>query len=272
MVRRRVKRDYLGKSVAARSRELQTLKQRLKEREMLASLGLAVSKVAHEIGNPLHGMSACVQFLDRQTREQGIDRDLILDAMNHLSAEIGRLETLLQELHSLGRPLKVKPVPVNMATLAGEVLQQSFVTNAAQSIDIRSELPEDLTPAMADPEKLKQVILNIVKNAIEAMPDGGILTLRAFRSKQKICLEIGDTGAGIPPEIQVFDCFATSKPNGWGLGLSIARQIISAHQGTIDYSTNLGKGTTFKVSLRTAGSRSSDRAPSTKVFTSFATV
>jgi signal transduction histidine kinase len=263
MAHRRQAKGHLEKQVAAR--ELETLKQRLKEREMLASLGLAVAKVAHEIGNPLNGMSACVQVLDRQTREAGVDRERILDAVEHLCSEIGRLETLLQELRALGQPLKLNPVPVDLAALAGEALQPSFVTNAAPSIDIHWEFAQDLPPVMADPDKLKQVILNLVKNAIEAMPLGGHLILRAFRSKQRICLHIEDTGAGIPPDLRVFDCFATSKPNGWGLGLSIAQQIIDAHHGTIAYTTKLGRGTTFKISLRAAGSPSSHASLSAKI-------
>jgi signal transduction histidine kinase len=172
--------------------------------------------------------------------------------MDHLYSELGRLETLLQELRSLGRPPQLSPIAVNVAALVGEVLRQCFLANASQPIDIRSELAEDLPPVLADPEKLKQVVFNLTKNAIEAMPNGGCLTLRAFRAKQQIRLEIEDTGAGIPRGIQVFNCFASSKPNGWGLGLAIARQIIMAHHGTISYSTRLGSGTTFKISLPAA--------------------
>ena len=252
MVREKATKSRLEQQVAARSREVEKLKQRLKEREMLASLGLAMAKVAHEIGNPLNGMSGCVQLLNRHTREHGVDRDQILEATSQLCAELGRLETLLQELRSLGRPSRLSLTAVDLGALVGEVLSQCFLTTLCEPVDIRSELAEDLPPVLADPEKLKQVVLNIIKNAIDAMPDGGCLTLRAFRLKQKVRLEIEDTGAGISQGIQVFNCFVTSKPNGWGLGLSIARQIMTAHRGSITYSTKLGRGTTFKISLPAA--------------------
>jgi signal transduction histidine kinase len=249
VVSARRKTERLEKQLVARSREVELLRRRLKEREMLASLGLAVSKIAHEIANPLNGMSACVQLLDRQTRDNTADRDHILEATDHLCAELGRLESLLRELRSLSRPSRHKPTAVDVAALIADVVRHCFLIRASQPVDIRSDVAEDLPPALGDPEKLKQVLFNVAKNAIEAMADGGCLTLRGFRLKQKIRLEVEDTGPGIPKGIHVFDCFATSKTNGWGLGLSIARQIIIAHHGTISYSTQLGRGTTFKISL-----------------------
>jgi len=231
---------------------------------MLACLGLAVSKVAHEIGNPLNGMFSCVQLLDRETREEGVDRDRILDAMDQLCSEIGRLEALLQELRALGRPLKLNSVPVSLTALVGEVLQRLLATNSAQLVQVQTEFTEDLPHVMADAEKLKQVLFNLTKNAIEAMPGGGRLTLRAFRLKDKMCFEVQDTGVGIPKDIKIFDCFATSKPNGWGLGLSIAQQILRAHHGTIDYRSKLGHGTTFRISLPVARSFTHARQSASK--------
>src|SRR5918992_5839744 len=124
MVREKATKSRLEQQVAARSREVEKLKQRLKERETLASLGLATAKVAHEIANPLNGMSVCVQLLNRQTRENGVDRDWILEAVDDLCFELGRLENLLQELRLLGRPSRLSPTAVNIAALVGEVLRQ----------------------------------------------------------------------------------------------------------------------------------------------------
>jgi signal transduction histidine kinase len=101
----------------------------------------------------------------------------------------------------------------------------------------------------ANAEKLKQVLLNLCKNAFEAMPDGGTLTLRGRRTDGRVSLEIEDTGAGIPKGIDIFELFTTTKSHGTGLGLAIVRQIIGAHGGTITYSSQPGKGTTFRLSL-----------------------
>ena len=102
---------------------------------------------------------------------------------------------------------------------------------------------------MADAARLKQALLNLCKNAVEAMPGGGTLTVRGRPFAGQVSLEITDTGVGIPADVDIFQLFTTTKDYGTGLGLAIVRQIISAHQGTIAYHSVPGKGTTFTVSL-----------------------
>src|SRR5215475_8085564 len=110
---------------------------------------------------------------------------------------------------------------------------------------------------MLDQEKIKQAILSICQNAVEAMPSGGVLALRGYESEGRIFLEIGDTGAGVAEGLEVFEPFRTTKPRRSGLGLPIVGQIISGHNGTIDYVSNPGKGTTFKIGLPAAHLESS---------------
>ena len=105
---------------------------------------------------------------------------------------------------------------------------------------------------MADADKIKQVILNLCKNAVEAMPDGGCLILRGYHSGQMAVLEISDSGVGIPEGMNIFEWFKTTKPDGSGLGLPLVQQIVSAHNGTIEYSTERGRGTTFRIYLPVA--------------------
>jgi len=102
---------------------------------------------------------------------------------------------------------------------------------------------------MADSEKLKQALLNLCNNAVEAMPQGGTLTLRAHNAEEQVVLEVVDTGLGIPDGVDIFEPFATTKTWGTGLGLVIVRQIVSAHGGTITYASERGKGTVFCLSL-----------------------
>ena len=103
---------------------------------------------------------------------------------------------------------------------------------------------------MLDPDKMKQVILNLCKNAVEAMPQGGCLTVKGYLSSaETIVLEVSDTGIGIPEGMDIFEIFQTTKPDGTGLGLPLVSQIVSAHRGTVDYVSEPGKGTTFRLSL-----------------------
>jgi signal transduction histidine kinase len=100
-----------------------------------------------------------------------------------------------------------------------------------------------------DTAKIKQVILNLCKNAVEAMPDGGCLTLKGYRSRGMVVLEISDDGVGVPDDVNIFELFKTTKPGGTGLGLPLVQQIVSAHNGTIGYKSKPGRGATFKVAL-----------------------
>jgi signal transduction histidine kinase len=155
-------------------------------------------------------------------------------------------------MRDIARPLKLSCTRVSCAAAVGKALHELSPATVAAAVQVREDFPDALPPVMADPEKLKQVVLNLAKNAIEALPEGGKLTVRGYRSGESVCLESQDTGPGISCGVQVFHPFATSKPDGWGLGLCIARQIITAHEGTIDYASEAGRGATFKIRLPAA--------------------
>jgi signal transduction histidine kinase len=114
---------------------------------------------------------------------------------------------------------------------------------------VEQVLPPDLPLIEADGEKLKQVLFNLCKNAVEAMPAGGTLTVRARNAGAQVSLEVSDTGVGIPEGVDVFAPFLTTKDRGTGLGLTIVRQIVAAHKGTLTYHSTPGQGTTFTVTL-----------------------
>ena len=119
----------------------------------------------------------------------------------------------------------------------------------APAIQLDLQFEENLPLIQADRQKIKQVVLNLGKNAIEAMPNGGVLIARVYQQNGRILLEVADTGVGIPQGEDVFQLFRTTKPEGTGLGLPIVQQIVSEHRGAIDYTSALCKGTTFKISL-----------------------
>jgi signal transduction histidine kinase len=102
---------------------------------------------------------------------------------------------------------------------------------------------------MIDPERIKQAILNLCQNGVEAMPDGGTLTVGGFQQGDSIVISLRDSGTGIAPGVDVFQLFRTTKPEGSGLGLAIVQQIAAEHRGTVNYVTEVGKGTTFRIVL-----------------------
>jgi signal transduction histidine kinase len=139
--------------------------------------------------------------------------------------------------------------PISLQALAREVCTLEEESYRAQGIRVEQDFPPDLPLVVADRDKLKQALLNLCKNAVEAMPKGGRLTLRAYSSGERLNLEIIDSGIGIPAGVDIFEPFTTSKPSGTGLGLVIVRQILVAHRGSIGYSSEPGKGTIFRLTL-----------------------
>jgi signal transduction histidine kinase len=137
--------------------------------------------------------------------------------------------------------------PVRLDQLVDDVL--AWDTFKQKGIDVKLDIPVDLPSLSVDEEKLKQTIVNLCDNAADAMPDGGTLTVHAYRNRDEVNLEIADTGIGIAPGVNVFELFTTNKPHGTGLGLAVVRQIVSAHGGRVDYQSQPGVGTTFTVTL-----------------------
>lgn len=223
--------------------------QRAQENEWLASLGTASAMFAHEIANPLDGISSSLQLLESELNRKP-DADIRLQRILDISMEeIERLGSLVNEFRILARPQVVNLRPATLVDLVNDVLVPQIAVCRNAGITVKRDFG-DLQPVLLDRDKMKQVILNLCKNAIEAMPQGGVLTLRAYQSQDTAVLEITDTGVGIPQAMDVFQLFTTTKPAGSGLGLPVVRQIIAAHHGHIEYTSELGHGTTFKIYLR----------------------
>src|SRR5262249_14309982 len=169
--------------------------------------------------------------------------------LRNLMSEIMRLTVLLEEFRALARRQKLNLRPTSLVPLVADLLAVENPAYAARGIKVESVFPPDLPALIADGEKLKQVLLQLCKNAAEAMPQGGTLTLRAHDSRGQVHLEVSDTGIGIPAGIDIFEPFITTKSQGTGLGLTVVRQIVSAHKGTLTYHSVPGEGTTFTLML-----------------------
>jgi signal transduction histidine kinase len=229
--------------------------QALVERhEKLAALGVLAAGVAHEIRNPLTAIKARLftqlKGLAPGSRERA-DAEFI-------GSEIDRLEKIVRDFLRFARPVEPERVPVSPANLVQHVHQLMAPQLRASSIELTIERAVE-TKVLADPEQLKQVLINLVQNAAEALGKGGAIKLRAEDSRmalggeirEVVIIEVEDNGTGIPPEVQkrLFDPFFTTKQNGTGLGLSIAARIVEKHAGALRFQTSANRGTTFGVVL-----------------------
>jgi signal transduction histidine kinase len=237
----------------------------LERQEKLVTLGTLAAGIAHEIRNPLTSLKARLYTLEKHL--QGVpgarkDTDII-------SAEISRLERIVQDVLSFARPSDPKLETIAANTLLAEVqgLMSPGLESRAVQLVIESS-PELLI--RADSGHLKQVLINLVRNAAEAIDGAGTVTLRTRaaraplggRETNAVILEVADSGKGIPPEVEkrLFDPFFSTKETGTGLGLPIAARIVERHGGMLQYQTRPGHGTTFGVVLPREHEHTAERA------------
>jgi signal transduction histidine kinase len=218
-------------------------------------LGTTAAVFAHEIANPLNGISTSLQIVSDLLDDADYDNPALRETIHGANQEIRRMTSLLGDYRSLARPQTINIQASNLRQIVEEVLAPNINNYKNSGITVTVEFDATLPSVPLDPEKIKQVILNLCKNAVEAMPKGGLLTIRAYRASDNIILEFSDTGHGMPDGLDPFHLFKTTKREGTGLGLPIVQQIISDHHGTLDYVSELGKGTTFRVSLSLAATK-----------------
>jgi two-component system, sporulation sensor kinase E len=230
--------------------EQRKIRERLKDKEHMAAIGTATAMLAHEIKNPLNGMSTTIQLLERSLRDDSqLSKEMMIATVKDLKTEISRLQSLLGDFQAISHPQRLALHPVDLRRLMRELMSVVMPDTLEQKITIVEDYPHDLPSISGDVDKLKQAFINVIKNAYEAMPQGGTLTTKAYVTEEGVGLEITDTGEGIPPDLNVFEPFSSTKTDGTGLGLVIVRQIILAHNGSIDYFSEPGLATTFRITL-----------------------
>ncbi|MBP7529513.1 MAG: 4Fe-4S dicluster domain-containing protein [Syntrophorhabdaceae bacterium] len=227
--------------------ELEQAQFQLIRTEKLAALGQLAAGVAHEINNPLGTITIYAHILARSLEADDPrkeDIDLII-------TEADRTKAIVQGLLSFARETKLKPGETNINDLIEETLSLLVNQVLFQNIKIKKTLGDDIPMLFADATQLKQVFLNIMLNAAQAMEGKGSLTVTTAHDAGIISVKIRDTGPGIPPENigKLFNPFFTTKEKGTGLGLAISYGIVERHSGQIDVETELGKGSTFIITL-----------------------
>ncbi len=228
--------------------ETRALQKKITESEHLAALGQLVAELTHEIKNPL----AMIGGFARQLIQSADEKNRVKKA-SIIAEEVKRLETLLADLREYYLPRAVTSEPVDLQKLLGKVY--SLIRDECAKKNIKTELKIDPNAHIVagDPSKLEQVYLNLVKNSIEAMDNGGNLTISTRGlADEKVEITIDDDGCGIPKEHldKILECFFTTKTYGTGLGLCISKKFIDEHEGScFNVESKPGRGTTFKISL-----------------------
>jgi two-component system sensor histidine kinase AtoS len=234
--------------------ERKKVEEALQRAEQMKLVGEWATGLAHEIKNPLAGIKVSVEVLLDDLNISVKDRAIVKKAVG----EIQRIETLLKNLLNFAKPPKLQLSVIDMNDLLDQTINfslkhPSLSSNFSREIKIMKKFDYTIPKTLADPMQLKQVFLNLALNAIEAMPDGGILGVNTVYGKntETVKIEISDTGEGIEKGMidDVFKPFFTTKLKGTGFGLSISRRIIEKHSGTLSVISNSGSGTTFSVSL-----------------------
>jgi len=207
--------------------------------------------LAHEVRNPLNSIALQLSLLERRaaTLESAVAVQ-IRDLIGIIREEVKRLDSLVSDFLLFSRTKRVHHQPVALDALLDEVVRLLRPEAKATGIALKRERCGEPAPKLPlDAERLKQVAINLIRNAIEAMPDGGNVVVEDGLLDGSACLRVRDDGPGLPEGIDVFQLFVTTKPKGTGLGLSIAQQFVAEHGGDIAVSSQPGQGAAFTVRL-----------------------
>ena len=230
--------------------KINSLEAEISRQERLSELGNMAATVAHEIRNPLNSVSMGLQRLKGEfTPTQ--DPDDYARFLSLMQGEVRRLNSIVEQFLSLARPLKLQPERLSVEEFLNELTALMTGEANASKVQIELKVSPGLPPLEADRNYLKQLLLNLILNGIQAMPQGGTLTVGARPDKDFLELTVTDQGTGIAPEAiaRIFEPYYTTKANGSGLGLSIARRIVEAHRGNIRVDSAPDKGSRFQILL-----------------------
>ncbi len=251
-------RDEVGKLADAFNRMGASLAEReaeLLKMERLATIGRMSAQVAHEIRNPLNSMGLNAELLSDEV--EALDEPARAEAqeiLGEVQAEIDRLAQVTDTYLTLARMPSLEFTPGDIGVVARRVVTFMHDELAGAGVEVSLDIAEGLPPVAMDENQIRQALMNLLRNGIEALPDGGTMTIQAALVGEELEIAVRDDGPGIAADVRhtIFDPFVTTKERGTGLGLAITRQIIEGHGGTIRCESELGLGTTFRITLAPA--------------------
>lgn len=236
--------EELETRVAERTAELVETHKRLVNQERIAALGRAAAQVAHEVKNPLAGLLLYSLHLKSKAANFSENEkylvDKIVDTINHLNCRV-------EQILGFARPVNLTLRPGNLNQMVTDVLELLRPQLTANKVEVRLSLDNHEAGGMFDDASIRGALMNLMLNSIEAMPDGGILSITADRVSDGLRLEISDTGRGIGEEEakKIFEPFYTTKTNGLGLGMPYAKKIVEQHGGSLAMNSRPGEATTI---------------------------
>jgi hypothetical protein len=242
VLRKGTGQDQMGTLVKLRDVDSRRqLERQLDVSSRLAAISRLTGGVAHEIKNPLNAMALHLEVLRSRLDEEQPEVEVI-------AREIKRLDNVVKTFLNFNRPIELQARPMDLDQVVQQVLALVSVDAEAKNIQIETVLSGKLW-LNGDPDLLKQAILNVVNNSLEAMREGGKLTIRTEWIGDECQIRVTDAGPGIPPEIQdrIFNLYFTTKSQGSGIGLATTFRVVQLHSGTIDFVSEPGRGTTFRL-------------------------
>lgn len=229
--------------------------ERARQGERLADLGAVTARIVHDLGNPL---AAMVMQIDLLRRKVATNPDQPLGnaspTLEQLTVDLHRLGGLVREFLDFSREQRLTLAPLSIPHFFDDIVRAWQPIAAARGVTLRSEVCAGMPPVVVDPDKMRRVFDNLVKNAIEAVGDGeGTVAVAASIEGDTVCIHVDDDGCGVPPGVDPFRLFHTSKPEGTGLGLPIVREIVQAHGGSVALESPPAGGTRVRVVLPLRG-------------------
>jgi PAS domain S-box-containing protein len=237
--------QQLEELVEKRTRQLREAQEKLIKNERLATIGQVASMVGHDLRNPLTGIAGATYYLKKKLKSEA-DKTT-MEMLVLIEKDIEHSNRIISDLLEYSREIKLELTTTTPKSIMRDALSLVEVPNNIRVLDFTHDEPK----MMVDVEKLKRVFINIIKNAIDAMPKGGNLTIKSQKNDGNMGIAIADTGTGMSKDIQekIWTPFFTTKAKGMGLGLSICRRIVEAHNGNISVESEVGRGTSFMITI-----------------------
>ncbi|MBK7665462.1 MAG: hypothetical protein IPJ21_18380 [Sterolibacteriaceae bacterium] len=235
-------------------REVSLARQAEARQSRLALMGTMAASVAHEIRNPLNALSLSIEYLKRLATGAGASASLpapLVDDLSLMQHEVQRLDRVARDFSDLAKPPRIERRVISPSVLIEHVAASFRHLARQRGIELEVRAPERGLLIEADPQRLEQVLVNLVKNALEATPPKGRVRIEAFTQRHRLEVQVADSGAGMSAaqRQKIFEPFHSTRPGGLGLGMYLSKRLVEAHQGTLSVESDQGKGTSVRVSL-----------------------